>query len=262
MRKQRFKLPLAAIFTASIILLAIFLLLGYIWGVLTTSDFFEVKRIVVRNSGESFDYLKGRNIFTLDLDSQSQRALSKCASCRTVRFLKILPNCLVVDFLKRKPVAMAKFYKNYAVDWNGVFFSLDGSVQEAELPVICGLETKIFGPKPGIRYERPEIKLALDVIKYFKSNRTLRGFILKRIDVSSLQNASIFVLLPGQSVDYVKPIPQLGWVGFEVRVGEGGIKQKMMILGGLLMQAYKDLPDIKYIDLRFKEPVIKLKKDK
>jgi hypothetical protein len=43
-----------------------------------------------------------------------------------------------------------------------------------------------------------------------------------------------------------------------VRIGEGSIKQKMMILGGLLIQAEKGLQNIKYIDLRFKEPVIKL----
>ena len=243
---------------AAIILLAISLLLGYIWKVLITSDFFAVKQVFVKNSAESFDYLKGRNIFSLDLGRESQRALSKCADCRKVRFLRILPDCLVVDFVKRHPVAMAKFYKNYAVDQDGVFFSPTGSPEESDLPVINGLETKIFGPKPGVKYRRPEIDLALNVIKEFKSNRTLRPFILKRIDVAKLQSAGLFVLLPRQAVDYIKPVPQVGWYGFEVRIGEGNIKQKLMILGGLLMQAEKELANIKYIDLRFKEPVNKL----
>jgi len=258
MKKQKFKLPLAAITILVIILLAISLLLGYIWKVLTTSDFFAVKRIIVRNSGESFEYLKGRNIFDLNLNNESLRSLSNCPDCRKVRFLKILPNCLIVDYVKRRPVALAKFYKNYAIDEQGVFFSPLGTPEEADLPIIYGLETKIFGPKAGIRYRRPEIDLALSVIKEFRVNRSLKVFALKRIDVASLQSAGLFVLFPRQAADYTKPVPRVEWLGFEVRIGEGNIQQKLMILGGLLTQADKELVNIKYIDLRFKEPVIKL----
>jgi cell division septal protein FtsQ len=258
MKKKKFKLPLMIIFILVIILLAFSILLGYIWKVLTTSEFFAVKQVIVRQSGESFEYLKGKNIFDLNLNIESSRALLNCPDCRKVRFLRILPNCVIVDFLKRKPVALAKFYKNYAIDQQGVFFSPVGTAEEADLPVIYGLETKIFGPKPGVRYKRPEIDLALSIIKEFKSNSTLRSFVLKKIDVTNLQGAGLFVLLPNQAVNYIKPVPQLGWVGFEVRIGEGSIKQKLMILGGLLMQANKESANIKYIDLRFKEPVIKL----
>ncbi len=258
MKKQKFRIPVSAIVIPAIILLAISLLLGYIWKVLSTSDFFSVKKVMVRNSAQSFDYLKGRNIFSLDLGSESRREMLKCADCRKIRFLKILPDCLIVDFVKRKPVAIAKFYKNYVVDGEGFFFTPAGSIEEAELPVIYGLETKIFGPKPGVKYKRPEIDLALSIIKEFNANRSLRHFTLKRVDVAGTQNASIFILLPKQAVDYTRPVPLVGWYGFEVRIGEGSIKQKMMILGGLLIQAEKELQNIKYIDLRFKEPVIKL----
>ncbi|MBU0547486.1 MAG: cell division protein FtsQ [Candidatus Omnitrophica bacterium] len=258
MKKQKFKLPLMVVFILIIILLVISLLLGYIWKVLTTSDFFTVKHVLVRNSSEAFEYLKGRNIFNLNLNNESAKALSNCSNCRKVRFLRILPNYIIVDFLKRQPVALVKFYKNYAIDQQGVFFNPAGSAEEADLPIIYGLETKIFGPKPGVKYKRPEIDLALSVIQEFRVNRALRVFTLKRIDVVSLQRASLFVLLPKQAVDYAKPIPQVRWLGFEVRIGVGNIKQKLMILGGLLMQADKEWANIRYIDLRFKEPVIKL----
>jgi hypothetical protein len=127
------------------------------------------------------------------------------------QFLKILPYCLIVDFVKRKPVAIAKFYKNYVVDGEGFFFTPAGSIEEAELPVIYGLETKIFGPKPGVKYKRPEIDLALSIIKEFNANRSLRHFTLKRVDVAGTQNASIFILLPKQAVDYTRPVPLVGW---------------------------------------------------
>jgi hypothetical protein len=53
-------------------------------------------------------------------------------------------------------------------------------------------------------------------------------------------------------------VPQAEWQGFEVRTGINSIRQKMMILGGLLIQEHKEWVKIKYIDLRFKEPLIKL----
>ncbi|MDD5409762.1 MAG: hypothetical protein PHC71_06695, partial [Candidatus Omnitrophica bacterium] len=143
----------------------------------------------------------------------------------------------------------------------GVFFNPAGSDEESALPVIYGLETKIFGPKPGAKYKRPEIDLALSIVKEFTANSALRGFTLKRIDVANLQTAGIFVLLPDkQPVDYSKPAFRLESFGFEVRIGAGSIKEKLMILGGLLMQGDKEWANIKYIDLRFKEPVIKLNK--
>ena len=106
MKKQKFKLPLLITIILAIILLAISLLLGYIWKVLTTSNFFAVKQVLVRNSSEYFEYLKGRNIFNLNLNSESAKALSNCSDCRSIRFLRILPNCVVVDFIKRQPVAL------------------------------------------------------------------------------------------------------------------------------------------------------------
>ncbi len=258
MRKPKYNRPVKLFIFLAVILLAIFLLIGYIWTVLTTSDFFNVKQVIVRNFDAPFDYLKGRNIFSLDLGSQSRRVFSNYPDCRLVRFSRILPDCIVVDFLKRQPVALVKFYKNFAVDEQGILFYPSAPLEEAGLPVIYGLETKIFAPKPGIKYKRPELDLALNIIKEIKANKSFQGFTLKRIDLASLQSAGFFILLPKQIINYTLPYPQGEWIGFEVRIGEGNIRQKIMILGGLAIQARKDWGNIKYIDLRFKEPLIKL----
>ena len=258
MKKRKFKFPIKIILILAIISLVFFVLIGYIWKVLTTSDFFAVKQIVVRNSDVSFDYLKGKNIFSLDLKSYSWKALLSCPDCRKIRFTRVLPNCLLVDFVKRKPLALVKFYKNFAIDEQGILF-YPNVLEVAELPIIFGLETKIFGPKPGVRYKLRELNLALNIIKEFKNNKTFQGFTLKRIDVGNAESAGFFILVPKQAIDYTKSNPQVEWTGFEVHIGEGNIREKIMVLGGLLMQAAKEWPNIKYIDLRFKEPVIKLK---
>ncbi|MDD5108074.1 MAG: cell division protein FtsQ/DivIB [Candidatus Omnitrophica bacterium] len=258
MRKQKFNLPVRIVFVLAIILLAISFVIGYIWKALTTSEFFSVKQIIVRNSDISFNYLKGRNIFSLDLFGQSRKVSLGYPDCRKVRLTRVFPNCIFVDFLKRQPVALVKFYKNFVIDDQGFLFYPELTVEEAQLPVIYGLETKIFAPKAGVKYNRPEVELALTILKEFKVNKGFTGFTLKKIDVSNLQSAGFFLLLPKRAADYTNPNPVTEWMGFEVRIGEANIREKMMILGGLIMQARKEWPDIKYIDLRFKEPIIKL----
>lgn len=258
MRKQKFNLPVKLISFLVIISLAFSFIIGYIWKVLTTAEFFAVKQVLVRNSINQFEYLKGRNIFDLNLSSEARNVLSKCPDCRKVRFTRILPNCIVVDFLKRKPVALVKFYKNFAIDEQGVLFLPDLATEGAGLPVIYGLETKIFAPKPGINYQRTELNLALSIINEFKAIKAFSEFTLKSIDVASLGSAGFFILLPRQIVNYTLVVPQVEWRGFEVHTGVSNIRQKMMILGGLLTQERKEWANIKYIDLRFKEPLIKL----
>ncbi|PIQ86617.1 MAG: hypothetical protein COV73_04445 [Candidatus Omnitrophica bacterium CG11_big_fil_rev_8_21_14_0_20_43_6] len=256
MKKRKFNFPVQIISGLVIISLAFFFIIGYIWKVLTTADFFAVKQVVVRNSDYQLEYLKGRNIFSLNLGYEAKRAYLSCPDCSKVRFARILPNCIVVDFLKRKPVAWVKFYKIFAIDDHGVLFYPDEAAEGLELPVIYGLETKIFAPKPGRSYRRPEINLALNIIKGFKDNKSFGGFTLKRVDVADPDSAGFFLILPPQISNFVAG-KQPEERGFQVHSGLNNISQKMMILGGLLIQERKEWANIKYIDLRFKEPLIK-----
>ena len=258
MKKQKFNLSIKIISFLVIISLAFCFVIGYIWKVLTTADFFAVKMVYVRNSDIQFEYLKGKNIFNLNLSNEAKQVFLRCPDCRKVRFARILPNSVVIDFLKRKPVALVKFYKNFAIDEQGVLFLPDLATEELDLPIIYGLETKIFAPQPGISYKRSELGLALSIIHEFKANKAFAGFSLKRIDVASSSSAGFFILLPRQIVNYTLAFPLVEWRGFQVRTGVGNIRQKMMILGGLLIQERKEWESIKYIDLRFKEPLIKL----
>ena len=89
MKKRKYDKPVKLIIFLAVILLAIFLLIGYIWELLTTSEFFGVKQVIVRNCDASLDYLKGRNIFRLDLENQSRKIFYSCPDCRRVRFSRI-----------------------------------------------------------------------------------------------------------------------------------------------------------------------------
>jgi len=132
----------------------------------------------------------------------------------------------------------------------GVFFYPPPEALSAGLPVVTGLETKVFGPRPGKAYNISELVLVLHILKEIGKNSLLKDCKLIRIDVSDIANSSIFLPCPN---------PSPGPCELEVKLGRDKIKDKVNIMAGLLIDAKNDSSSIKYIDLRFKDPVIKFK---
>lgn len=243
-----------------IISLAISLIIGYIWKALKKSDYFRIKDIIAKESNVvDLSYLKGRNIFSLDLNRESRYILEFLPGCRRIKIIRVLPNRLFIDFIRRKPVALVKLYRFFYLDQESVLFEAGKEVQESAIPVITGLETKIFGAKPGTKYNLKEIALVLNLIKETRENRVIKNYKISRIDVASLGHTSIFVLLPTVIPADPNARGAKKQEALEVKIGQEDIKSKIAILSGLLAQEKSALANIKYIDLRFKEPVIKLK---
>jgi hypothetical protein len=250
------KIPVKLIAAIVIILLVLGCIMVYSWRSLSACNYFMVKDIIARDgSVEGLSYLRGKNIFSVDLKYEAARILQSCPEYNRVRLIRLLPDRLFVDFLKRKPLALVRLYRYFAVDWDGVLFSGPSSPEESELPVILGLETKIFGPKLGKRYDIKELSLALNIIREIKANRVLKNLKINKIEVSSINNTSIYMPF-ASSKNSVKEFGSL-----EVRLGAGDIKDKINILSELIIASKSDVTSIKYIDLRFKEPVIKLRND-
>ena len=136
-------------------------------------------------------------------------------------------------------------------------FSDSQDSENPDLPVITGLETKIFGPKPGRRYNNKELSLALSIIREAKANRVLRKYKIRKIDLANPENISVLITLPifNQPASGGNILQQ----NLEIKLAPGTIKDKIAFLGGLFVQSQSELSNIKYIDLRFKDPVIKLK---
>ncbi|MBU1727263.1 MAG: cell division protein FtsQ [Candidatus Omnitrophica bacterium] len=259
MKRQKIRLPFKPIIIILIILLAFFFILGYIWTILSNSTYFTVKEVVVRGQDVNIDlsYLKGRNIFSLDLDKQARVILNSYPSYNYIRFYRILPGRIYVDFIKRKPVAYLKLYKNFTIDKTGVLFNAEGEAFDVDLPLITGLETKIFGPKAGKRYNLREIKVALMILGEAGGDQILREYKLKKIDVSNLRDISLIFQVRPKLTNNVMGFINPPYI-FEAKLTAENIKNKMKILSGLMKLTEKDMGNIKYIDLRFNEPVIKL----
>ncbi|MCX5703614.1 MAG: hypothetical protein NT066_03885 [Candidatus Omnitrophica bacterium] len=261
MKKRRFHIPVKLVSAIVIIFLALVFIIGYSLRAIRDSDYFNIKEIIA-NEGNAVDlsYLKGNNIFSVDLINESRNILDAYPGYSLIKLVRILPNRIFANFIKRKPVALVKLYRYFALDEGGVFFDLvNQQIEGLSLPVIVGLETKIFGARPGKAYNIRELVLALHIIKEIKRDRLLKDYRIKKINVANIANTSMFMLYPPLSQD-TRSAKVSGAPGeLEVRLGKDKIKDKIAILAGLVMGSSNDLANIKYIDLRFKEAVIKLK---
>ncbi|MFA5115094.1 MAG: cell division protein FtsQ/DivIB [Candidatus Omnitrophota bacterium] len=245
MKKTGFRIPL------KLILLLVFLAVAYLGlaallSGLKNLDYFKVKEVVVSSAGEASDfaYFKGRGIFDIDLRSEAGRIWQLYPGYKRVMVIRVLPNRLFVKFVKRQPLAYVKLYRYFCVDEELVLLDMPASLEDSNLPVILGLDTRIFGPKVGRRYNVPELALAVGIINEIQRNHLNRYIKVKTINVASAANA-VFITDSG----------------IEVRVGQENIKTRIGILRDILSHSRNELANMKYIDLRFKDPVIKPKED-
>jgi len=260
MKKRKVNLPTRFLVFSLIILLALFFILGYIWRVLSTSDYFLVRDVTANEvTGIDLSYLKGKNIFSLNLAGESANIARHCPDCSRVRLARIIPNRIFVEFVKRRPLALIKLYRYFAVDADGFIFSSSLQPQDSGLPVILGLETKIFGPKAGNRYNNKELSVALLILKEAGKNRLFRDYKIQKVNVAGIDNITIQIPVSRGQNTYAnwKAPDKNGFL--EVKIGQGNIGDKVAIMAGLINQEKQNLDNIKYIDLRFKEPVIKFK---
>ena len=253
------KLPVKGVLVILLSLFILALVIGSSAKFLLDSDYFKVQEVSARGmDAADLSYLKGKNIFSLDLRKESRLMLGSYPDASGVRIVRLIPNRLFVDFAKRTPAALVKLYRYFALDNGGVIFFVPPEAQaQSTLPVITGLETKIFGPKPGSRYNLREIRLSLEIIREMKSSRPLKNYTLNRIDVANFQNAAIFISSRLNARTGQRALDHL-----EIKLGPSDIRSKAAILGGLLAQEKDQAAGIKYIDLRFKNPVVKYNEGK
>ncbi|MFH1398139.1 MAG: hypothetical protein ABIH27_06300 [Candidatus Omnitrophota bacterium] len=228
-------------------------LLVYFTRLIVNADYFTIKDIICREANPAdFYYLAGKNIFSLNLKKESARLSAFYPHYKLVRLVRIIPNQIYIDLLRRVPIAYLKLYRNFYVDEALFIFEFPDTKVVGDLPVIYGLDKATFAIKPGKRYNIPELEAAIEIIKEIRANKALDNFKIKRIDLKSHADAVILGSLRVSGNVQIFSI-------LEIRIPQANIKSKIRILSSLFSQGIDNLRKIKYIDLRFKEPVVKFK---
>lgn len=259
MKKRKLKVPVKQIAFAAAVVLILFISFNLLAAAARNSSLFTVREVIVRQdgaSGEKIDlsFLVGRSTISINLQEEERNITRLYPGYSQIRLVRIFPDRLFAYFIRRKPLAVVKLVRYFCVDENAILFDVPKAAPSpaVELPVIHGLETKISAPQAGRKYNIRELLLAVNMIKTVKNNRQLRGLKIMRIDVANPANASLLISLPAMAQTKAP-------AGIEVKVGQDYLVDKMNILASLLIQGRSDWNNIKYIDLRFKEPVMKFK---
>ncbi|MCM8791607.1 MAG: cell division protein FtsQ [Candidatus Omnitrophica bacterium] len=232
MRKKIFVSYLKILVMVSVIIFFILSLFKFIFN----ANYFNIEYIITPDKDMNLGYLKGKNIFKLNLESIFNKIKNEFSHYRILRISIQLPNRLIVKADPRKACAYLRLYRDFAIDFDGIVF--EAQQFNPELPIIFGLERKIGYVKPGQKLEIKGLKLALKLIKEFNKAEQLKKYKIRRINIDTGFGLAFFM------------------DNIEVKIDER-IDENLKLLIMLISQLEHDLNRISYIDLRFKDPVIK-----
>jgi len=215
------------------------------------SDCFNVKGLDVRfyddknvlhrvnfSDIEDKDVL-GTNVFLVDLKDFKDRIELKHPELRDIVVRRALPNKLIVQARRRLPMAQVYADRMYFIDKDGVFLT-DAKDSGEDIPLISGIRVN---PHRGGSIQKEKIDKALFLIYALSVNKKLSRFKIKTIDMADSRSISFF--LNASDAEKV-----------EIKIGDGEFNKRLDVLSTVLEQLGRDIMRVKYIDLRFEDPIV------
>jgi len=238
-KKQKISIKLIYVIISGAILISTFIGLFNFFKV---SDYFKIKDVIYFGADDSLeidDYIEVRekNLFKINLDQIAKDILQRYPKIRKVKVRRIFPDKLRIDIEMRNPIAIIKSKANYLfIDEEGKEIQRTRLLRKTALPIIIGLDSK---SKDKEFYSSERLSLTLTLLKTIKEFKDLEGYSITKIDVSDVKNTSFFI-------NY----------GIQIKIGNDDFKDRLRVLLMILERLKAEIKEIKYIDLRFKEPVI------
>jgi len=244
-KKTKLSASFAKRTTGIIVVLAV-LCAGYkpMISFLKKSDYFAIKDIWYESSLQSIQSseltgLKGRNLFSVDIQKIQKQLQSRYPQFKQLMVLKRFPNQILVVAKKRTPVAQVKIQnRSVTVDERGAILVFTEG-PDSHLPLITGVRFKGGKIQVGSLTDSRELQLALKIIRAFETDRVLSFYRIARIDVGNLSEIYFYITN-----------------NLKIIMDEDNLDHEFKMLGLVLPQAKIDTDHVKYVDLRFKEPIL------
>ncbi len=211
---------------------------------ITNSSYFRIKKITCSAPSRAqelkrFGFLSDQSIFSVDLAVLQKQLIRLFPEARDIRIMRRFPDEIYIDLKDRLPFAIVVFHdQRFVVDRQGYVTAQNGSL-DAMLPLIQGVaRPKIVSA--GQLIASQNLRIALNIIEIFQKNLTLDSFHIVRINI---ENTSKIIFFLGEKL--------------EVVLDRESIEKQIETLSLILNKARLDWERIRYIDLRFAQPVIK-----
>ncbi len=233
------------IVSALLLIFVLFVGVRKIIWIIEKSSYFAVKNVVSTIPLRDFDYetkflyLKGKNIFKVNLKELQKQLQWAYPQAAKVSVLKKFPNTIILDIKVRLPFALAHINrKSTIVDKRG--FVISKKPGRENLPIIKGIPYNNEKILVGRGIPNKSLSAALNILDEFARSPLSSDYKIKEIVVSNLSR--IYFILKN---------------GLRVIIDQEDVRKKLKTLNILFGRANLNIKNIRYIDLRFKEPVIK-----
>ncbi len=205
--------------------------------------FYDQKSVLRRENFSGIDdkVVLGANIFLVDLNNFKEKIEANHPELRDIIVRRALPNRLIVQARQRLVVAQVYGDKPYFIDKDGVFLPYTNNSAGENIPIISGI--RVAGPFKNNVAQKEKINKALFLIDSLSMNRKLSRCQIKTIDMADSRNISFFLL--AKDAEKV-----------EIKIGEGEFNKRLDVLATVLEQLGQDIERVKYIDLRFEDPIV------
>ena len=246
-RKSKIDIP-AVVIRNGIIILVFLLIMLWIWrsvgDFLHTSPIFRIQEVTADPDVKFLESkilgrLRGKNIFTIDLKRLHREIRSVFPQIYDLRVERRFPDSIHINAKRRDPFAQVLVKQNYlTIDEEGVVIFME-SKPLPQLPLIKNSHLEKRKVVLGSKLATEEITTAIAIIEAFYNNNGLSKYPISDVDVDNLSKVSFNIG------------PML-----EIILDKEDSARKLEMLVSLISQKKLDFREVKYIDLRFKEPVV------
>ena len=232
------------------IALAVMAMAALLRGVFA-SPLFTVRNVMIADNIQPLELpelvkLKGQNLFAADLSKLEARVRVRYPQLADVRVMRHFPDQIGVTGVKREPFAKVSIDGHLSViDRQGCMIGPPIAGQES-LTVIKGLKRQKVSAGMLVQDER--VKLGIMIVTLFHQDKRLSSVGLETVNVD----------------DLTRIVCDLGTeeAEFQVFIDKDNGAARLKTLSEVLSRGGLDLQQIKYMDLRFGEPILGQKKVK
>ncbi len=216
-----------------------------IYKLASESTLFNIKEVRIDDSvsfinEDIFRKIKGENIFRIDLQKLQRRLAFRYPQISDLKVLRLFPDRLLITARKRLPF-LQTMISNLVVtlDDDGVVISTK-SKRDTVIPFVLGIDERNTRVALGRPLRSKLLKAVLEIVKRFQSNENLSGYDVEKIKVESLSRIHLYL-----SND------------LRVLMDAQQVNEKLLQLGLFLSSKKIDISSTQYIDLRYKDIIVK-----
>ena len=230
------------------IALAVMALAAFFRGV-CASPLFTIRGVAVDEHIQPLELpelakLKGQNLFSVDLAKLEARVRTRYPQLADLRVMRQFPDQIFITAIKRTPFAKVLLDGHaYVIDRDGYIIGSPLEGQQS-LTFIKGVKRQKVSTGEPLQDER--VKFAVTVIALFQQEKRLSAVGLETVNVDDLAR-----IVCDLGTDEAK---------FQAVIDKDNIAARVKTLSEVLSRGGLDLTQIKYMDLRFGEPIIGQKK--